>query len=524
MNVTNVSVQIHTKTGNELLDSTAGAPITGISLASFSSSLSPVNLLFDPKVIYDQHAGRFVVVALEKEDDCPAIGGSTDSSRILVAVSDDSNPTISGGTWYFTAIPSKLFLAGSDTWADYPGFAVDEEAVYITANQFTFGSGGGCTSSFVANRLWVIDKFTGAGGGFYGGGTATVLLFDPVPAGAVASTTQPAHIFGTAPTSPNVGTWLTLYSGLAAGDLDLLQVVRLDDPIGPGMPTFFGPSFVSMGNIDDLAALPDAPQAGSATSIDTGDRRALHSVWRDNHRLYLTTTIDPRTGANTGEATAHWVSLNTATLAGAPPPVTLIDQGDIGGEDIAVDTHTFYPSIAVNDSHDVAIGFSASATTIFPGSYYTTRKASDPGTTNSGSATLRAGLDDYVRTFGGASNRWGDYSAISVDPFDECFWVYNEHAIAGGTVIPMFGAEDGRWGTAWGYFCESCPTNPTSVVVPSGTMVSGAQTEQAHDEVSTSVLTVKAGGGDLTLSSATVSVGNGLTVETGGLLTIEDCP
>lgn len=524
MNVTNVSVQIHTKTGTKLLDSTAGAPITGISLASFFTSLSPVNDLFDPKVIYDQHAGRFVVVALERQDDCPAIGDPTDSSRILVAVSDDSDPTLPG-TWYFTSIPSMITIGATPTWADYPGFAVDEEAVYITMNQFSFGSGMACSSTFVDDRLWVIDKVAGAGGGFYGGGTATVSIFDPsgTGSGIFSFTHQPAHIFGTAPTTPNVGTWLTLFSGLTGGGTEFVQVVRFDDPIGPGTPTFVGPSFVSLGNIDDLGGPPiPSPPSGTATPLDAGDRRALHAVWRDNHRLYTTFTIDPESGdPNDGEATAHWVIMNTATLAGSPPPVPLVDQGDIGGEDIATDTHTFYPSIAVNDSHDVAIGFSAAGGAVLPGSYYTTRKASDPVSTTSGSFTLRAGLDDYLRTFGGGSNRWGDYSGIAVDPFDQCFWVYNEHAIANGT---LFGGENGRWGTAWGYFCESCPTQPATVVVPSGTTVTGTQTERAHDQVSTSVLTVASGGGDLTLSSALVSIGNGLTVATGGLLTIEDCP
>ena len=53
-------------------------------------------------------------------------------SSIFVAVSDDSNPN---GTWHFDSIDAKEVIGGSDHWADYPGFAVDEEAVYITANK-----------------------------------------------------------------------------------------------------------------------------------------------------------------------------------------------------------------------------------------------------------------------------------------------------------------------------------------------------------------------------------------------------
>jgi len=167
----------------------------------------------------------------------------------------------------------------------------------------------------------------------------------------------------------------------------------------------------------------------------------------------MTTTIDPKTGdSDAGEATAHWFELNTSAVPGGP--ITLLDQGSIGGEDIAADTHTFFPAIAVNSAGDVAIGFSASGPNIRPGSYYTFRQPVDvPGITN-GSQTLRAGADSYVRTFSGTRNRWGDYSGMAVDPADQCFWVYNEHAIALDSAAPP--NNDGRWGTAYGYFCPPC--------------------------------------------------------------------
>ena len=65
------------------------------------------------------------------------------------------------GTWRFLAINSKVNIGGNDTWADYPGIAVDEEAVYITANMFPFTSGSGGV------RLWIANK--GVSGGWYGG-------------------------------------------------------------------------------------------------------------------------------------------------------------------------------------------------------------------------------------------------------------------------------------------------------------------------------------------------------------------
>jgi hypothetical protein len=126
----------------------------------------------------------------------------------------------------------------------------------------------------------------------------------------------------------------------------------------------------------------------------------------------------------------------------------------VGGEDIAAGTYTFFPSIAVDACGNVGIGFSASASTIYGGAYYTGRRAGDPPGTVDPSGTLAAGTDYYVRTFGGPRNRWGDYSGISLDPANEAtFWAFNEYAMARGTLtLPPL--EDGRWATRFGSFAS----------------------------------------------------------------------
>ena len=46
--------------------------------------------------------------------------------------------------------------------------------------------------------------------------------------------------------------------------------------------------------------LPDAPQLGTATTIEVNDRRALDAVWQDDPTngpsLWFTTTINPNVG------------------------------------------------------------------------------------------------------------------------------------------------------------------------------------------------------------------------------------
>ena len=126
VSIVNVSIEWHTKAGVQQNSQGLGLDTAANVVGSFFAPLAPVNALFDPKVIYDQHAGRFVVVALERQD--ITRGDPVDTSRILLAVSDDSDPN---GTWFFHAINSKINLGGLDRWADYPGFSVDEEAAEL---------------------------------------------------------------------------------------------------------------------------------------------------------------------------------------------------------------------------------------------------------------------------------------------------------------------------------------------------------------------------------------------------------
>lgn len=181
VSVVNSSIEIFTK---------AGALVTSQALDSFFSPLSPQTGTFDPKVIYDQYEDRFLVVTLEKED--YGANHVNNESWFFLAVSATSDPT---GAWYFTAIDGKEIISGDDYWVDYPGFAVGDDAVYITANMFAFTA-----RNWGGQRLWIIDK--GTSGGFYGGGTASGTRHDPFDEAGMGGwdrTAQPAHMFGTPP-------------------------------------------------------------------------------------------------------------------------------------------------------------------------------------------------------------------------------------------------------------------------------------------------------------------------------------
>src|SRR5216110_785119 len=82
----------------------------------------------------------------------------------------------------------------------------------------------------------------------------------------------------------------------------------------------------------------------------------------------------------------------------------------------------------MNSLGDIALGFSASNGTnpsVFPSVFYTGRFAGDPpGQMTLGEGSIKDGTGS--QTAGG--NRWGDYTALVVDPTDDTtFWYINEY-------------------------------------------------------------------------------------------------
>jgi hypothetical protein len=430
VSVVNSSIQWHRKDGTLEGNQPLGQDAEGAITRSFFETLTPVGDLTGAKVVYDQAAGRFVVTAVEE---------TAEDSRILVAVSDDSDPN---GAWYRHAIDSKLLVSETDHYAADLGLATDEEAVYITANMWEFSNG-----SFGGSRLWILAKGVGSGG-FYEGGAASPTPFDPSTAAGLPGPAQyltPAQVLGTM--NGSTGTFL-VSSNWSVGAIEYLSIIRVDNPLGT--PSFTS-SFLSLGDIAN-GSLPDAPQAETTVLIDTGGKGVQNAVWRDS-TLWLTNTINPTSGPDAGQATAHWYKINTANLS----TLTLADQGNVGGEEIAANTHTFFPSITVDAQGNMAIGFAASGSAIHPGAYYTGRLSADLAGTVRASDVLAAGEDYFERGVTSNVSAWGSSSATAVDPVDGTVWVFNPYALLRGSGLsndgrPNLAAEDGRWGTRWGNF------------------------------------------------------------------------
>jgi hypothetical protein len=82
-------------------------------------------------------------------------------------------------------------------------------------------------------------------------------------------------------------------------------------------------------------------------------------------------------------------------------------------------------SIGQDQDGNIALGYSAASGSLFPSVRYTTRMAGDAaGTLPGGEVSCHEGTGAQVAS----SNRWGDYSSMSVDPTDDCtFWYTQEY-------------------------------------------------------------------------------------------------
>ena len=107
----------------------------------------------------------------------------------------------------------------------------------------------------------------------------------------------------------------------------------------------------------------------------------------------------------------RWFELRRSTTS---DPWTTFQEGTF-----SVDSdNRWMAGIAMDQSRNIALGYSLSSDSTFPTLKYTGREEGDPlGIMTQGETLIHAG------TASNSSERWGDYSAMSLDPEDDCtFW------------------------------------------------------------------------------------------------------
>ena len=175
----------------------------------------------------------------------------------------------------------------------------------------------------------------------------------------------------------------------------------------------------------------EVPQQGSAAGLDSF---GTHVMYRANARAFppgaptaMSLVINHAVLADQGQAAVNWVHFNLDDHGANPPTPTPLDK-------ILVDENTYAPDaenrwlggIAIDGSGNIALGYSESSANLHPQVVITGRTPDDAGGTLRDETNCTDTIANGSQT--STSNRWGDYSSMSVDPVDQCtFYFTNEY-------------------------------------------------------------------------------------------------
>ena len=382
----NSAFAIYTKTG-ELLAS--------IDMASFftgTSSFCDINPRGDPVVLYDALADRWVLSFLAFYN--PLVG---DPFYECIAVSKTSDP-VTGGWWFYALLAHPSYLN------DYPKLSVWRDAYYMTANLVDLVNG----SAFKGVRVWALDRASMLSG------TLNSVYFDIPWDGQCCYSLLPSHMHGTPPLTgtPNfLMAAQAITPSTAVGNHLLLWKFYVNWTT-PASSTLSSPISITVNSFRELSGLI-VPQLGSGETPDIGDSKLMMQL--QYRRLYdLESLWAVHMISGTRASAIRWYEVRNPNAA----PI-LHQQGTFEPDSV----YRWMPSLAADKRGNMAIGYSVSSSSMYPAIRYAGRTIDDPlGVLAQGETSLIEGSGSQS----GGFYKWGDYSAMSVDPVDGCtFWYTN---------------------------------------------------------------------------------------------------
>src|SRR5438105_2530456 len=379
----------------------------------------------DPVILYDHLADRWVVTQFAK---ATSNGPVTDE---CVAVSTTADAT---GSYYRYG-----FHLGSNFY-DYPHLSVWPDGYYMTMN--VFNSTG---TAYLGPQAFAFDRSKMIAG-------LTATFVSPVgPLGGSVDPFLPADLDG--PTLPPGGAPATFvgFPGQSINPNYTTYHFHADfaTPANSTFTTFANPPAAGYTSLcpTTRACVPQAGVTSSSYLDGIGDRLMFRLGYRNfgDHE----SVVGNYTVSANGVAGVRWFELRNVTNG----PVTVFQQSTYQPDT----TWRWMGSAAMDGQGNIAVGFSASSSTLHPQIRYAARLATDPiNTLGQGEAHLFDGAGSQM----GTSNRWGDYSAMVIDPVDDAtFWYTTEYYSTNSSF---------NWRTRIGSFKLATAT-PTPTPAPTAT-------------------------------------------------------
>ena len=404
----------------------------------------------DPIVAYDKQANRWIISQFSV---------TTLPYLQCVAVSTTSDAT---GTYARYSFPYTAFN-------DYPKLGVWPDGYYISFNMFAGGTTfqGATVCAFDRAKMLV-------------GAAATQQCFD---LGTTFGGLLPSDLDGSAPPPPGAPNPIVAL-GRTTSTLDTWKF-HVDWAV-PANTTLTGPTAVTVPNYVEACGTSGTciPQQGTTQLLDSLSDRLMHRLayrnFGDHESLVLNHSVT--VGTSVG---VRWYELRNATTT-----PSLYQSGVVAPDAL----YRWMGSIAMDKAGNIAVGYSTSSSTIKPAIRYTGRLVGDAAGTMQAEASIIEGAGAQVSTL----SRWGDYSAMTLDPVDDCTFFYtSEYIPANGTF---------NWKTRIASFkfpgCDvvadfGIAASPSSITVPQGqsgtSTISTSVTSGSPGVVALSVSGVPAG-------------------------------
>jgi len=374
-----------------------------ISLRTIAGGGGVEDYYFDPKIIYDEQADRFILVFLKNAD--PQTNG------YIVAFSSTSNPADDWNTYFITGNPLN-----NDRWTDFPAISLVNNTLYITGN-LIIDTAPTWQEGFDGSVIWQIPIQAG-----YDGDTeiAPVLYSDiryngrfirnlHAVQGARGQATEAYFMSNRNFDIQNDTLFLLHLREDENGDTLLdIKLDKTDTPYGM-------PPNGRQGDTD-----PEDPTTG----LQTNDARVLGALLHEGEIRFVANTLNTSTGFSS-------VYFGKVENPESEPKIT----GQIIGNEVL---DYGYPNLAFsgNENCDTEwlIGFNYTSPDSFPGiaCVYVDNNGniSEP-------TVLKSGENNVDRLSGGYE-RWGDYFGMQTR-FNQPGKVYTTGFYA------LFNRKNGTW-------------------------------------------------------------------------------
>lgn len=368
--------------------------------------------VFDPDVVYDAAADRFV------------IGIDGNGTDFCIAATQTGDPT---GAWDRYGFPTNV--AGA--FFDFPHMGVGLNEIFMGSNQF-----GGALPFGFEGRVFAIDKT-----GLYGGGPLLVATREVKP----ASLGLNVKLDGT-PQPAQTPTGAANYIMTEFFDGKVHSVYSWIDPFGADVFDIVGDVDLAAASgvpCESFSCFPISwPQKGSVEILAGNDFRGQETKV-SNGTLWTTQTVSCNPGKGVRNC-VRWAQIDPTQVVPAPDQTAFplaagtagVIQANVFGSDW---DYRSFPSIAANTCNDMAVGYSYSKApgnsggTWYPSVFVAGRSASDPLGSIGGERLLKKGkvaYSSFQDNGGVAPQRWGDYTGMALDPDGKTFWYVGEYARA----------------------------------------------------------------------------------------------